>query len=406
MFRIIISKNTKLIVFLPYKDTAVFWLVSHQKVRGGISQMDLKEIKISRNFLLASIILLVFLLRIDIFSQYVFSFVKLLSPLLVGVGIAFLLNKPVILFERFFSRKQKKKSKIHRVLAIISAYALFILFVLGITSFVVPQLISSGNAFYQNIGRYQNNLENMLLFLENQFGVAGINIDEVVSSIVSWLSKTATTILPNLLSWTSSFFSVMVTAAFSIVISFYLLYGKENNLQILRNIVYHYGGPKFYKRVQYVYHITIEVFNKYIIGQLTEACILALLCYVGMKIFRFDYSLIISVLIGVTALVPIVGAYVGGGIAFFLLLIISPIKAVLFLVYLIVLQQLENNFIYPHVVGTSLGLPPLLVMLAIILGGGLFGFVGMLIGVPIMAIIYTLIKNDLASRMEQHTLEE
>lgn len=368
--------------------------------------MNLNEMKISRNFLLTAIILLIFLLRIDIFSQYIFSFVKLLSPLLIGVGIAFILNKPVILFERFFSRKQNKKTKLHRVLAIIAAYAVFILFLLGITSFVVPQLISSANAFYQNLGRYQNNLENMLLFLEEQFGVAGINIDEFANSIVSWLSKTATTILPNLLSWTSSFLSVVVTAAFAIVISFYLLYGKEHNLQILRNIVYHYGGPKFYKKVQYVYHITIDVFNKYVVGQLTEACILAILCYIGMKIFRFDYSLIISVLIGVTALVPIVGAYVGGGIAFFLLLIISPVKAILFLVYLIVLQQLENNFIYPHVVGTSLGLPPLLVILAIILGGGLFGFVGMLIGVPIMAIIYTLIKNDLARRMEQQGLEE
>ncbi|MGL5042667.1 MAG: AI-2E family transporter [Culicoidibacterales bacterium] len=362
-----------------------------------------------RNFMIFTIILGVVLLRIDLFGNYLSSFFGLISPLLVGVGIAFLLNRPMIFFEKLIRKIYKKQSALPRITAVILSYILLVMFIIGIISVVVPQLIISGNTFYRNLDQYQENLENLIEFTNQWFVLEELNIDEIVATVVDVLSKSAATLIPNLLAWTSNVFTVVVTSIFAVVFSFYFLIGKEKKITVIRNMILVYGKEKVYRNISYLYHITVEIFNKYVIGQITEAMILATLCYLGMKVFGFEYSLLISVLIGITALVPIVGAYVGGGIAFFLLVIISPMQGMLFLVYLIVLQQVENTFIYPHVVGTSLGLPPLFVMLAVIIGGGLFGFTGMILGVPVMAIIFTVIKNDLDQQLvieKEHINEE
>ena len=144
-----------------------------------------------------------------------------------------------------------------------------------------------------------------------------------------------------------------------------------------------------------------DIFSRYLIGQVTEACILGGLCFVGMKIFRFDYAILISTLIAVTALIPVVGAWIGGGVSFLLLGLVSPINAVMFLIYLTILQQLENNLIYPRVVGSSIGLPGIWVIFAVTVGGGLFGFVGIMLSVPTMSVIYTLIRENVHFRLSR-----
>ena len=141
-------------------------------------------------------------------------------------------------------------------------------------------------------------------------------------------------------------------------------------------------------------------------GQATEAIILGVLCFIGMNIFRFAYAPLISVIVAVSALIPIAGAYIGAGIAFLLLVMIDPMQAVWFVVFLVILQQLEGNIIYPRVVGTSIGLPGLWVLAAVTVGGGLFGFIGMLLGVPVTAVLYALLREDVARRMPCETKAE
>ena len=147
-----------------------------------------------------------------------------------------------------------------------------------------------------------------------------------------------------------------------------------------------------------VVKLTANTFTQYVSGQLVEACILGCLCFVGMCIFRFSYAPLISVIIAVSALVPVAGAYIGAIVSAMLLLMIDPMQAIWFLVFLIILQQLEGNLIYPRVMGTSIGLPGIWVLAAVTVGGKLLDFAGLLIGVPVAAVLYTLLKRDLHRR--------
>ena len=149
----------------------------------------------------------------------------------------------------------------------------------------------------------------------------------------------------------------------------------------------------------FVTRLTSDTFTKYVNGQMVEACILGGLCFVGMCVFRFDYAPLISVAVGVFALIPIAGAYLGAVLAVLLLVMIDPLEAVWFLVFLVALQQLEGNLIYPRVVGTSMGLPGIWVLAAVTVGGSLMGLVGMVVSVPLAAVAYTLLKRDLRARL-------
>ena len=152
-------------------------------------------------------------------------------------------------------------------------------------------------------------------------------------------------------------------------------------------------GEKIAKKVIEFTNLTNKVFTKFVTGQLTEACIIGTLCLVGMLIFGMPYAVIISVLIGFTALIPIFGAFIGTAIGAFLILLESPIKALWFVIFIIVLQQLEGNLIYPKVVGKSVGLPGIWVLSAVTIGGGMFGIIGMLFSVPICSIVYVIFRR-------------
>jgi predicted PurR-regulated permease PerM len=221
----------------------------------------------------------------------------------------------------------------------------------------------------------------------------------ILNSINAWGSS-VTALLSRIISITTGLISILTTTVISLVFSVYLLFGREKLLSKCKLVFRSYLPEKIFQKCEYVMGIVISTFDRYIVGQTTEAIILGMLCFTGMVIFRFDYPLLISVLIGVTALVPVVGAYIGGFISFLLLLIISPTQAVWFLVFLLVLQQFEGNIIYPRIVGSSLGLPSILVLLAATVGGGLAGPAGILLGIPIATVIYTLIKNDVRKRSD------
>ena len=167
-----------------------------------------------------------------------------------------------------------------------------------------------------------------------------------------------------------------------------------------RRVLRAYTPPKVCRMVLEVTALTAGTFSKFVTGQITEACILGGLTFAGMVLLRLDYPLLIAVLIGVSALVPIVGAYVGAFTSALLLAMIDPMKAVIFLLFLVCLQQFEGNVIYPRVVGTSLGLPGIWVLAAVTIGGGLFSFLGMLLSVPVASILYTLLRQDVHRRLD------
>ena len=157
----------------------------------------------------------------------------------------------------------------------------------------------------------------------------------------------------------------------------------------------HYLKPAWNEKIRYVVGIFDNSFHKFIVGQCIEAVVLGVLCIIGMTILRLQYAMMIGTLIGFTALIPVAGAYIGAGVGAFMILTVSPVQALIFLVFVVILQQLEGNLIYPKVVGSSIGLPGVWVLAAVTVGGGIMGITGMLLGVPTVAAVYQLIRNDL-----------
>lgn len=192
----------------------------------------------------------------------------------------------------------------------------------------------------------------------------------------------------------SSVFSGIVTALFAFIFSVYLLTGKEKLGSQFDRLMRRYMSTKVYSKVRYVLSVLNDCFHKFIVGQCTEALILGALCTVGMMLFGFPYATMTGAVIAFTALIPVAGGYIGAAVGAFMILTVSPIKALLFLVYIVVLQQLEGNLIYPRVVGSSMGLPAIWVLAAVTIGGGVMGIAGMLIGVPLAAAIYRLLRED------------
>ena len=193
-------------------------------------------------------------------------------------------------------------------------------------------------------------------------------------------------------------FSSVVNLVLGLIFATYLLIDRDRLRSQLERLARQYLRERWTQQIRYLLSVLNSSFHSYIVGQCTEAIILGTLCALGMALFGFPYAVMIGAVVGAMALIPIAGAYVGGAVGFLLILTVSPLRALLFVVYLIILQQLEGNLIYPRVVGGSIGLPGLWVLAAVTVGGGVSGITGMLLGVPVTATVYKLLKNDLHRR--------
>lgn len=186
-----------------------------------------------------------------------------------------------------------------------------------------------------------------------------------------------------------------LVALIGLIFAIYLLIGKESLISQFSRLMEHYLKPSWNEKVRYVAGIFNDSFHRFIVGQCIEAVVLGLLCILGMSIIRLPYAMMIGTLIGFTALIPVAGAYIGAGVGAFMILTVSPVQALIFLIFIVILQQLEGNLIYPKVVGSSIGLPGVWVLAAVTIGGGVMGISGMLLGVPTAAALYRLLRNDL-----------
>ena len=364
--------------------------------------MESKTIKSIILIITYTTVLVLCIIKFNPIVSNVTSFFALFQPLMIGLVIAFILNKPCMYFHNLLSKKIfSKYFSAARGLAIVITYFLFVLIIVILINFVIPQLIDSIMGFINNIDSYLINLQYFVNRTTDMFNIQRVDLSNLGSFILNYINKLGTDIsklLTQVINITAVVLSFLTTFLISAIFSIYLLAGKEKLLCQFKKLFKTYLPKNIFEKCLYVYRITVDVFSKYVIGQLTEALILGALCFSGMVIFDFEYPLLISVLIGVTALIPVVGALMGGAVALVLLLLITPDKALLFLVYLLILQQVEGNIIYPRVVGSSLGLPGIWVLLSVTVGGGLGGPLGILIGVPLATVLYVLLKNDINNK--------
>lgn len=328
-------------------------------------------------------------------------------PLLIGAGTAYVIAIPMDFFRRIWFPKSKKKwvnrsrNAVCMVLAVLSVSAIIAL-VIGL---VLPQLIECIKLI---VDLFPASFDRLLSLLERYHLLSDEIIDVLkeidwksrLGEILGVVSTGVSGVVGIVISTVTGLISGTVTAVLSIIFALYLLMYRDRMKIQLHRAARAYFPSKIYGKLLRLLTVMDQSFHRYIVGQCLEALILGVLCAVGMLILRLPYEAMISALIAFTALIPVAGAYIGAAVGAFMILTVSPFKALVFVIFLFLLQQVEGNLIYPKVVGTSLGLPGLWVLAAVTVGGGIMGIPGMLLGVPLAATVYRLLSADVARREE------
>ena len=333
------------------------------------------------------------------------KFVSVIMPFILGFIIAFILNVLMIRVEKVLSKffNANKFKLIKRVTSI----SLSILILLGVLLLVVQLVIPEISNAIKLIAASLPDVFEMLAKLSK--GDTGISLQLKsffnsvdVQALVSDLSEFAKIGFTGVLGSTVDILSMFVNGIFNVVVGFvfaiYILMSKETLKRQTRKLLSVCVPPKITNKIIEIAAVSRTTFTNFIIGQTIEAIILGSLCALGMKIFGFPYAPMVGTLVGITAFIPIIGAFVGGGIGAFMIMTVDPMQALLFIIYLIILQQIEGDLIYPRVVGSSVGLPSIWVLFAVTVGGGLWGIVGVLFSVPTLSVIYLLLKEYVNNR--------
>lgn len=331
-----------------------------------------------------------------------------LMPFISGGAIAFIINVPMRALERVLFPKAHKLDKLRRPLALVLTLLLIVgaLVLVGFT--VIPQIADTVSALAVNIPEYMKNAEayieklladypDILKYVEKF--AAEFNWKDTLTSVSGWLSSGVVSTI----SAAGSAISRMVSVIVGFVFAIYVLLQKERLGNQVRMIMYALLPEKTADKFFEITTMSSVTFSKFISGQCLEACILGCLFAIAMAIFRMPYIALISVLIAVTALIPIVGAFIGCGVGMFLIFMESPMQAVWFLVMFLVIQQIEGNLIYPKVVGSSVGLPAIWVLAVVTVGGKLMGVMGMLVMIPLSSVLYALFREFVVKRLRTKT---
>lgn len=378
-----------------------------------INQNEKSKIKLGIILSTYAILLTFCLMRFDDVKLFFSSLTALLMPLMLGLAIAFILNIPMKFFESnvfsFLDTKFKGKYKnAKRGLSILSTFVFLILLLIGFMFFMIPQLKESISTLVSSIPDHISSLEDMM---NAKFGTTEVTKNIIDSAMNMWkeiiqtVGSLAADFLSQAVTITISITSTIANFILAIVISVYVLASKEKLVKQFKKFLYAFNKKSRVDSLLKILRISNTKFSKFIQGQVTEAVIIGVLVFIGMTIFGFEYAGLISTIIGVTALIPIFGAIIGTIPGILILLTISPMKAVWFLVLIIVIQQLEGNLIYPKVVGGTIGLSGLWVMIATIIGGNMFGIVGILIGIPFVSILYTLVSEVISNKLKEKNIK-
>lgn len=360
-----------------------------------------------------ALILFFVLQNFGIVKNMFFNLISILSPFLFGIGLAFILNIPMSSFERklFKSKKVKnnsiKQNPLKRPISIVISLILIILIIGFIIKLVIPQLISVIVMFAGNLPEFAYNIKEGALQLTEQYpeirdqiSNIEINWDQIINELMNFVKNFAGSFVTSSIGFVVSVIGGIFDSIVAIVFAVYILMSKEKLSEQLKKLIRAYVPEGKAEHMLAICALSKNTFSNFIAGQCIEAVILGTLCFLGMLLLRLPYAATISVFVGVTALIPIVGAFIGIILGAVLILSVSPIKSLIFICFLLILQQIESNVIYPKVVGNSVGLPGMWVLVAVIVGGGLGGMLGLLLGLPCVSVLYSILRNDVYERLK------
>lgn len=344
---------------------------------------------------------------------------RVLSPIFVGVILAFILNIPLRFFEeRVFAALNRKSYKwwnvIRRAVCLILSLVLFLGIVTAFIWLIVPEVKGAIVDFALSLPEHAKSVAAFAEKWIEEFHIPVdiaeikdmIDLNSLSQGIIEGLSNTGGAVLQTTLSFTTGLIGGVFDFVVGFALSLYILGSKEKLISQAKRVIGAIMPEKFSKRVFSVSSMSADIFANFISGQLIEALIIGVFCYIGMTIFGMPYAVMVSAMISVTALVPVFGAFIGTAFGALMILFVNPLQALGFVAYIIIVQQIDNNFIYPRVVGNSVGLPGIWVLCAVTVGGSMFGALGMLLGVPVCAVVYSLVREFVVNKERTAAKEE
>jgi predicted PurR-regulated permease PerM len=333
--------------------------------------------------------------------NYVGELYSLISPFVVGLCIAYVVNVILRPIERMWMKLLSKSKgnwvkKLKRPICLLLSILLIIGIIIAVVFLIIPELSKSISSLVSMVPTYVDEIEDWWNGLSLRLDKYNIQLPEFSfnsDKLVQMLKDGGSAVINTTLSATTSIVTAVINIVLALAFSIYVLAQKETLKRQSKKVLAKLMKPEKMQSLLDMLGLVNRTFTNFITGQLTEAVIIGALCFIGMSIFRMPYAPAISVLVGFTALIPVFGAFIGTAIGAFLILLVKPIQALWFVVFIIVLQQFEGNLIYPKVVGKSVGLPGIWVLVAVTIGGNAMGVVGMLVSVPLCSVLYVVARN-------------
>jgi predicted PurR-regulated permease PerM len=328
-------------------------------------------------------------------------------PIILGAALAYVLNLLCSRLEQWYFPKSRLKivRVTRRPVSILLTFVLVLLVLFGVLRLVLPQFANALSEFFESVPKVVTRLAawiqstDQFPLIQKKISTTQIDWTSIQSKVMKYFTTGISGVLGSTITIFSKVTSGVVNFVLAVTFAIYILISKEKLGTNIKRVGHAFLSDRVMRKLKYYLATINQCFSSFIIGQVTEAFVLGTLCIVGMLIFRFPYAVSIGAFVGMMALIPIFGAWIGAGVGFLLIVVDSPFKAVLFIVFILVLQQIEGNLIYPKVVGTSIGLPGIWVLAAITIGSGISGILGMLLGVPVAATLYKLLKDATNQRL-------
>ena len=354
-----------------------------------------------------NVLLVVAIMKIGAVMDVLSVLVSVMTPIILGLLIAFLCNPIMMKFEQLFSKKVKGHSKMLRAISVTVSSIVFLGIVVGIVAIVVPELINSIMEIFNNASDIADNVQQWINKLFRNYPDIKEMATEKLKAFTSdfdIIIKQIQPMLQNILSGAWGVVNFLKNFVLGFIVSVYMLCSKETLLAQIKKLVIASTKKSFCEKIMSVCSRANKVFSGFITGKIIDSIIIGMLCFIGLTIMDMPYNIMISVLIGVTNIIPFFGPIIGAVPATFLILIVEPKKAIFLLIFIIVLQQFDGNILGPKILGDSTGLPGFWVLVSLIAFGGLFGFVGMVIAVPVFALVYSFTRDYVTSRLKKKNL--
>ncbi|MBQ8202873.1 MAG: AI-2E family transporter [Clostridia bacterium] len=380
--------------------------------------MDKKTFKKIMLLIIFALLLFWVLNDVSKFLTLMGGLYNVIKPLVLGGCIAFILNTILTPLEKLWGKIWRKKPKIaeggfKRPVCLITSLLLVLGIIFAVCFIVIPYFVEHTASFVSSLPQYFTNLDSwwdkVVAFFDKFMIVLpeiNINHEEIITKIGTYIAEKGGTLVNATFNVTTSILSVVVNIVLGFAFAIYILAQKEKLGKQFTKLFGAILPQKTVDKILGLARLSHNTFSRFVTGQLTEAVIFGVLTFIGMLIFNMPFASVISVLVGFTTLVPMVGAFIGTALGAFLILLVNPVKAFWFIVFIIILQQLDNNLIYPRVMGKSIGLSGLWVLAAVTIGGNLAGVAGMLIGVPLSSVIYVLLSEFVNKKLAAKKTEE